>query len=201
MVRTQASPLRIALTNTLGAFGYISVLLQWLWFALTALLPFLIQTEAVTFFMPTPDATQPTVPEPSDGFISQAAALVIIGVAVIFSLAVSIYAIYRVPKSIAQTGKKISRRSAEITVHHVAKQKKYTPAKQRRLTINTTWIMKLLFATIPMLLLLAPIYGQSTLPYNVVIAVGLFCGICSWLWFGAQYVLMRLLHIRSSLVW
>lgn len=189
--------LRIA--NTFGVLGYGSVLLQWLWMALTIVLPLLVGSQALDFFLPR--ETAPTAPIEAGNDFSPVLQVIIAVLAVVFSVAVSLYALYKLPKSIGKAGKTITHTGAKVSSDFVAKRAHYQPAQKARLMSNITWAAKFVLIALPLLALLLPTAEQFALNHLQVVVVGLFLSVWSLVWFIAQLILAHVAKLSSKTVW
>ena len=189
------------LVNTLGAFGYSSVLVQYLWTIITIGLPLLTSDMTKRVFLP----QEPTEPAPTidpislPGFVEQ----IIVVASVIFAVAIILYAIVAVPRGIGRAGQRITRTSAQTVSTGVQRHRHQPMGKKhkRRLVSRFTWSFKYALAIIPLFLLIVPVDPSIGLEQAVVIVVGLVAGGFSLLWFTLQYSLARLWHIGARDIW
>lgn len=189
-------PLKIA--NTLGAFGYLAVCIQWAWLAVTQLLPFAADSDVKDLFIPsnpvTPVETTPTV-------LPDTVQLLLIIGAVIFSLLVTVYAVYLVPKTIGRSGKTITKAGAKAATDQLAKAKPLSKVAKQRLNIQITWGLKLLLIVLPLMALFIPVSDLIDLSDLQVMIVGLMLAAISFGWFALQATLSLAYKLRQKDVW
>ncbi len=184
---------RALLANTLGTFGYISCLLQWLFVALLYL-PLLANTDWFKDFI-TPKKVEQTAP-----VATATSSPLLIGLAIVFTvlmIGLSIYVVLRAPISIARTGKKATTKTATalvpLIVHHPL-----PAAKKRRLTTRLIRITKFTMVLLPYLLTLLCVFITLSLPTGVIVFIGGILAIGSLVWFTVQYIVARWLGVKPE---
>lgn len=185
--------------NVFGSFGYLSILVQWFWWIAVVVLPYLQDSSIKTLLLPSPATEHTAAVSPSLPFGFQ---LVLGTLALLFSIAVVIYAIYAVPRTIGKAGKSLTQKSAEITVNHVKfHHKPLTKAARKRLFEYLTWTVKLLLIVLPCVLLFLPTHNGVAIPHEVVLAFGAFCAGMSLVWFTIQYLISRFARSDARTIW
>lgn len=188
------------IANIFGSFGYLSIVVQWFWFIAVIVLPYLEGSSLKSIFLPAAGekhhAVAATINMPP--FMQ----LIIAGLAIIFTLAITIYAIYMIPRSIGKVGKTITQKSAQVTISHIKHHHKpLTKRERKRLFEYATWSVKLLLLLIPCVLLLLPAHARLTIPHEVILLFGAFCAGMSLVWFGLQYAISRFSHSDPREIW
>lgn len=188
------------LANIFGTFGYLSVVVQWFWFVAVIILPYLQESSLKTIFLPQQGAIPSTVTTNLDfpPFIQ----IIIAGAAIIFTLAITLYAIYMVPRSIGKAGKKLTQTSAHVVTTRIKHHHKPLSAPRRkRIYEYLTWSVKTLLLIVPCLLLLLPAQYTLPIPHEAILIIGVFCAGMSLLWFGLQYIISRISRSDAREIW
>lgn len=188
------------LVNTFGAFGYSSVLVQYLWTIITIGMPILTHETTKQLFLPNEPAEprEPVDPIVLPEFVEQ---LVIIG-SIVFAIVIIVYAMIAVPRGIGRVGHAITKSTATKVapkLHHHAQP--VSKKRERRYISRFIWALKYTAATIPAALLFVPVDPSLGMEQNVVIVAGLIVYASSLLWFTLQATLARLWHIGARDVW
>lgn len=186
------------IANAFGTLGYVSLLMQWLWVALTLGYPLIANETFKAAFLPepTPSATPSlsiTTPEPI--------ATIFMVVAVIFALSVTVYMIFSVPRTIGRVGNKVTIKSAEKIVPYVTHHKKVSKKRQKTLLERSTWSVKLILAVLPALISLLPLSEKVELSSSVVSGVAVLCASLTLLYFGCQFIIAKIGKIDPNDIW
>jgi len=182
---------RAVLANIFGTLGYLSCLFQWLFVALLYL-PLLLDNEQIKGFL-LPEENTNSAPVIAAGPPSP----ILIGFAIaftVFMLGLTIFLLLRAPIAIARTGKTATTKTAgaivPLVVHH-----QLSPSKKRRLTIQLIKAIKLAVILLPFALTFISLIVETTLAFDVIMFGSSTLAIGSLLWFLAQYISARLLHV------
>lgn len=197
-MKQPSSTLRIA--NAFGALGYLSCLMQWLWMLVIVIFP-LFDSEAVrSFFVPSgsldTNHTQPVALPP----ILQT---ILVAVALIFSVAIIVYAAISIPRAVGKVGKKMTHHAAEVVTHTI-EQSRHAPLPRKRkkmMIIRMTWAAKLLLIVVPLGLLMVPSPEINNLSSSVVLAFGVFCAAFTIIWFSIQLSIAKIARLDPQHVW
>jgi len=143
---------RLFLVNLLGVMGYVVLTLQWMWLLVVAL-PGILRSHLFTFFVPQSQqqtsASMPSGIEQSDGAVDSSVLLVLAVLIVAAILGLTIYALRRAPKTIGETGRKITQGTAEHIIPVLTHHAKLSPAKRRFLTARIAFDVKLGLLALP----------------------------------------------------
>ncbi len=186
--------------NALGALGYGSLLIQWLWTIVTLVLPLIITSDLLSrVFLPSEPTSQlPTTPTTATPGVFDIA--VAIG-AVIFALGACVFAIYLAPRGVGKTGQKLSHKGAAVVVSHLPHKTPLSLQKQKSLIERVTWFVKIVAALLPLGLLLIPVSNTLGLTQSMVQVIGVFCAVMTLCWFGAQYLLAKAFKLPNRIIW
>lgn len=194
MTKQRRTSLTVA--NSFGALGYLSVLVQWLWASIVIGYPLLTEHK-LNFLLPKGEAG-PTPPPADYGNFTP----VLTGIAIAFTLliiALTIYALIRLPATVGKRGGAIVHKTAD-SVTPLVMPKKATKSAQQTLTYQITWGIKLGLIILPVLaMLFAP--DNHELQRAIILTVGIFCAICSILYFGVQWLMSRTFQLEKKAVW
>ena len=186
----------LAIANTFGTLGYLSILLQWTWALLLVCYPFL--TADHSFLLP--DA--PTRPLPStDSTVTSSPITAIIAIAATaFVLVITVIVVAKLPKQIGKGGAKLTHQTAETLIPIVTKHTPLPKKKQRVLSYRLTLILKAALTIIPVLYLF---WVQSPYPLTtpVVWTIGLFCAGWSVIYIAVQQAVGLLAKIDTRALW
>ncbi len=188
----EAPNIQKTVVTALGAFGYISLLLQWLWLV-GLYLPMLMRSELRALFIPEPDKTEITHTIAIGG---PDILWLIIGIGVTaIVLVVTVIALARLPMAIAKTGNKASEAVAEAALPIITHRQPLPPKKRRRLTARLIGYAKICFALLPLLGLIGLLFTAFDLSSDIVIFLSVFLALGTTIWFTLQYVVAKLLHV------
>ena len=194
------SNLKRKFANFFGAVGYLVCSLQWLWvvvlyFSWIKLLVVFISpngdnhvTKAVT-----PVATQPNI-----------ALAIVSGIIVVAMLALTLYFIYKIPATIIKTSKKTVQEAARTVAPVVLKvqHKKDTKKNLIQLTPKITVILKMVLTLIPLILtFFSQFIEKQMISYQIATLVGFWLAGACVLSFTFQYLLAKLLVVKSFEIW
>jgi len=190
-----ATPKRQIIVNTFGTFGYISLILQWLWVSVL-FLPQLFENETVKdFFMPPANITQaPSIELHAPPLLATVLAIAI----TVAILIITIVILARLPIAVSKTGKKTVLSTAERIIPVITHHQKLPAKKKRQLTVQIIRIVKFVFTLLPFLLLVLVVFVPTSLPDEIVMFIGGFLALCTLLWFSLEYGLAKILRIEES---
>lgn len=187
-----ATPKGLLVVNVLGTFGYISLILQWLWVSVL-FLPGLIENDAIKgFLLPPATTTNGLQFEFHSPPLLATILAIIVTIAV---LVVTAVVLIRLPSSISKSGKKATVKSAEKIIPILSHHHTLPAKKKRQLTLQTIRMIKLVLTVLPFLLLFLVIVVPTALSNEIVMLVGAFLGLGTLLWFGLEYGLAHILKI------
>ena len=187
----------LLIANTFGAFGYLAICVQWSWLAVTQAIPLISKSDAKDLFIP---QAQNLPAAPPAVALPDAVQIVLIVIALLFSIAVSIYAIFLVPKTIGKVGRTITNSGAEAAASRISKSKPHTKAA-RRLKFRLTWTIKFGLITLPVLALMLPVGSEIALSHLQVMVTGLALALASLLWFILQAILVIAYKFPPKSIW
>lgn len=179
-----------SIANIFGTLGYMSLIVQWLWAGLTLGFPLFASKEFQTIFLPEP--TTPVEPTVSSVSIPEPIAIILMVLASLFAIAISIYMVLAVPRTIGKVGKKVTVKSAETIAPYVTHHKRISDKRKKTLLERITWSVKAALLALPVLALLIPVSSDLGLTNEVVIGVGLTCAGFTLTWFGLQFLVVKL---------
>ena len=186
------------LANVFGALGYLSCCIQWMLAFAVLVLPAMEGEGFREVFMPT--APVNSVGQ-SDIALPPILQMIIIVAAVVFSLAVMIYAIISIPRAVGRTGSKVTHETAKVAVRQIIHHKPLTRKQEKTFVERITWSIKLLLVLIPSVLLLIPVAPRYGVTQDHILIAGAFCACLTLFWFGIQYLVARLTKLDPRNVW
>lgn len=192
--------LKKGITNTLGALGYLSCFLQWLWSAMlysSVALPVIV--------LLAPPAREQAQPAPSFTFaLPSLLETIIVAAVVIVMVALTAYALVKMPLTIAKTSRKAVHKTTEkiVPLAIKAQHKKDTKRLRALLTARVVVILKALIVIIPVALTASSGWLEELpLSYSIGIVVGgILAGFSVGL-FAVQYLAAGLLRVKLSELW
>lgn len=196
---TKISPAAQKISNILGSFGYLSVLIEYLLYLAIVIMPLIGDSDAKSIF--TPSTTTKTEPGSIAITLPPQIQLIIAVIAVIFCLAVFVYAIYALPRGIGRVGRAVVAKSTRSTIAQIEKKQPISLDKKKRLSIRVSWSIKIALAILPALLIILPIKATEALPREVAIILVVFCLFCSLFWFGCQFVIAKVDKLDPKNIW
>lgn len=187
---------RLFIVNSLGAFGYMSNALQWLWTLIVIGYP-LITSDFSWFF---PADTTRFEASPID---IGAPSVVTIGLTVVVTLvmiAITIYCIVMLPKTIGQIGARATHKAATLIMPSITGKKPVSNKRRLQLSYRIIALAKLTTCLIPLLIVVV-VPPSVPLANDIVIITALFCAVSTGVYFVLQMILVRLLRLQKSQVW
>jgi hypothetical protein len=184
------------IANFFGSFGYLFCFFQWFW---AVMLYFSIIKSVTTFLAPDASnhvqkftaAPAPTPPNSLE--------LVVLAIIVVIMIAVTIYALIKIPMGIVKTGNKVAYKTAVTMTPIVikAQHKKDTKKARIKITPKLLLIAKLLLIVIPVVLTAASgLLDKQAVDYRIAMAVGYGLACLSSIFFAVQYSLAGLLRVK-----
>lgn len=184
---------KLLLANAFGTLGYLSCLLLWAWTAILYL-PIILANDQVKQLLIPPPAEETATPAIS--VAPSPATLIFALVTTIVILAITVFALLRVPVAIAKTGKTITTKAADSAVPLVSRGKPLPEKEKRRLTAQLTKLMKLLLVLLPIATLCLSMSIEFALSFELAILVASALAIAALFWFSLQYLLARALNLN-----
>lgn len=200
MARFRKKPIPRKIANFFGAFGYVNISFQWLWCLLPLLLA-LVDNDTVQrlIFPAQPVSSTPT---PTTGFaLPSFVEIIIMIVAVVFALALTIYAMYLIPKSIGKTGQRITQKSATAVIPLITHKRKLSNKKRAKLQLQVSWSLKLALVLLPAFISLVVQPHRLQLDHTVFLAMGLAMMAWSLVLFGIQFGIMKIAKLDPKNIW
>lgn len=195
-VALKKPPLALKFANLFGAFGYMSLFLEWLWVFTLIFYPL---AKHLNFMLPSKAPIQHAAPAPL--FTANATlSLVIGGIVAVACLALVIYGLYSVPRDLAKASSRATHQVARAVLPAITHHKPLSKKQTRRLTYATMNWLKLAAILLPLLAYtVAPGFPVLSKPVVGVIA----CFFASWavVWFGIQLTIAKVTHCDTSAVW
>lgn len=189
-----------AVANTFGSLGYLFCFLQWFW----AIMLYFSVIQSVTLFI-SPNADKKVEQTSNLTFTLPGPLEVIILVTVVaIMVAITIYALLTMPRSIVRTSHKIVNRTAETMVPVVMKaQHKHDTKKFRAvITSRLALAIKVLLIVLPIALTTTSgLLEKQSIDYTIAMVAGGGLASLSILFFAIQYLLAGLLRVRVSDLW
>ncbi len=187
----------LAFANAFGALGYMSLIFQWAWALLLLSYPYIESGEMSAFLLPKhqqPPATAAT-PEPVSPLLTILAIIV-----TAFVLALTIFVIVRLPKTIGLQGSKAAKATARTVIPILTHHQPISKKERIRLSYRLVMLLKGIAIILPLCTI--PFATRAIpLPHSLIVAVTIFCATCSVIWFGLQYLVARLKRLDISRLW
>ncbi|HSW77703.1 MAG TPA: hypothetical protein VLG36_02810 [Candidatus Chromulinivoraceae bacterium] len=197
--KSKRNPKR-GIANFFGALGYFFGFLQWFW----AVLLYFSVIQSVTLFV-SPNADKPVVSSPVPAFtLPNSVEMIILGVTVVVMVAVTIYALIKIPVSIVKTGNKVVHKTAQTMTPIVMKtqHKKDTKKFRDKLTTRLIFAIKLLLIIIPVILTSASGWlEKQSVDYSIALVVGCGLAALSIVFFTLQYAVAGVLRVKIRDLW
>lgn len=187
--------------NAVGALGYSSLALQWFWSIATIGLSFFMSDYVQQLIIPEAPQNHPQQSQSLGFELPGAVEIIIIALSVGLAIAIVIYALVAVPRTIGYGGQSIVKKSTSFALPHISHHKKLSKKQQTRLSERITWSIKSLLVVVPAILLAVPPAPAIDMPRLVVVVAGLFFAGVSLLLFAVQFALARLWKIPYKKVW
>lgn len=188
---------RLALVNTFGTLGYISLLFQWCWSLLILTYPLIESGKLLPAPTPTPHPTNTMqVPEAFSPLMLLIAAFITVLV-----IAITFIAIARLPRAIGQSGAKLTHTAANKATTFVVPKPETPAAKRQRRRLSYGLVLLIKFLAIIMPLVALFFASQAILPMNIAWIIAGFCASWSVFYFTLQQLLAKLLRVKTDAIW
>lgn len=178
-----------------GAIGYLFCTLQWLW-TIMLFLPAILGSNFVKQMHQEPVVPPTVQPAELSGFGIAFAIIVTLVV-----LIATIYILVKMPASIGKSGSKITHKAADTALPIITLHKKLPTKKRLQLTSRLLFVTKISLCTIPFVAMLFSNNTIVDMSQTVVVAIGATIALCSIIFFSAQAILAKLLHVDYKLTW
>lgn len=202
MSRSKHTSRILTVANAFGALGYLSLIVQWAWTGLILAYPIIMKANRDDLWWLSPNCRthEPTPTQPIDfGFATPVVSLLAIIIALII-VGVSVLAIIRLPKNVGETGARLTQTAANAIIPVVAHTKDIPKAKRKRLSFKIIVALKCICTVMALaLLLLAHPIGRVTFP--VIWATGMFCFVCTMVYWLIQYIAAQIGRVPQHKLW
>ena len=175
---------RVAVANVAGAFGYTSVMFQWTWSLLLLCYPLIM--ERPSFLLPDTSSPQARTLELSPALSPLATVLAI--VVTVGILALTIVVLARLPKAIGKKAATLTKTAASAVIPVVTHHKKISKQQRKKLSYKLSLSIKAVVLVLPLVMLLF-VDTSGTIPSLAAWSVGLFCALCSFVYFAIQQMI------------
>lgn len=177
-----------------GTLFYIVSAFGWLW----AILPYVPDIAKLS------ESLQPEA-QPAEHVVAAgppSLLLVIIAVGVTIAvLAMTVYALIKLPSTIRHSGEKLTHGASShivpILTHHTA----LSPKKRRQLTAKVTFYVKLLLCTLPVVVSAFSFLAPTGLTYELTILVATFFAVVALVLLSIQLLLAKWLRVPLDIAW
>ncbi len=202
MTRSKRTSRALAVANTFGTLGYLSLVIQWAWTGLILAYPIIMKANHGDLWWLSPNCrTHESTPvQPIDfGFATPAVSFLAVVIAIVI-VVVSVVAVIRLPKNVGKTGAKLTQTAADAIIPVVAHAKDVPKAKRKRLSFKIVVALKCICTVLALaLLLFARSIGQVTFP--VIWATGMFCFVCTMVYWLIQYITAQVGRVPQHKLW
>ena len=193
MTRSKRTSRALAVANTFGTLGYLSLVIQWAWTGLILAYPIIMKANHGDLWWLSPNCRthESTPAQPIDlGFATPAVSFLAIVIAIVI-VVVSV---------VGKTGAKLTQTAADAIIPVVAHAKDVPKAKRKRLSFKIIVALKCTCTVLALaLLLFARPIGQVTFP--VIWAAGMFCFVCTMIYWLIQYIAAQVGRVPQHKLW
>lgn len=176
--------------NTVGAVGYLLIVLGWLWASILVL----TNTGILDNLESEPQAASHSVPRLPEFTLPEPVTVIFLVIIVTLMIVATIYAIFKTPVEAVRQSSRVARTTAiKITPQKSHKTNKPIPAKERKLiTARLTFYIKLALTLIPLLVvggLTIFTHSELSLDPHLAVMISGVISILAILLFAAQYLI------------
>jgi hypothetical protein len=187
--------------NFFGALGYLFGLLQWFW---SVMLYFSVVQSTTKFI--SPDAGSGQIEQTSDFTLTLPDPLkwVVLVIAMAAAVAITVYALIKMPMDIVKNSNKAVHKSAEAVAPLLirAQHKKDSKKSRLKITSRVVIVLKLLLVIIPLAFALASgLLEKQYVDYSIAMIVGYGLAFFSGGAFALQYLAARLFRVKIQDLW
>ena len=179
------------LVSVLGALGYLSLTMQWLWLVVT-LLPWFMSLEIMT----TPRTTP--VVNHGNGDFSWFSLLIALAVLVVV-VGLTVYVVAKLPGYIAHESSRVVHAAQDIILPSILRDKKVSKRKKIQISSRVLFSTKLIVSILPYLGLYGAIMTHPPLSDVIILTIGWFLLGWSLLCIIAQRIIAHCKKIDYSL--
>lgn len=180
--------------NFFGALGYVSLVFEWMWVFGLLLYP---AAEYFKFLVP---AKAPTSNHEPLFVIDGTVAMIVGGIITVLCLGMVMYAFFAVPRSVAKTGARVTRITANSVMPTITRHHPVTKKVKKRLTFIVITYIKATVITLPLLVSLF-IQGYPSLPGQIISIVAAFFAIWALINFAVQLAVTKIAKLDTNQVW
>lgn len=195
-VGQQKPPIAQKIANFFGAMGYLSLLLEWFWVVGLLLQPLIVSG---TFNWLITPPTAPQTPQPTYS-IDPTIGLIIGIVTTVLCLAVTVYALYFIPRSVGKTGAAVTQLAAKNIAPAITHHKPISKKRAKRLSYQIVTALKFILIALPLFVAFCiPQFAVFT--KNIVLTVTLFCAALAVVNFCAQLLVVKVRRLNTDTIW
>lgn len=128
--------------------------------------------------------------------------IIIIGAVVtIAALALTVWALVKIPQSVGKTGKKITHRTTAFAVPLITHHKKLPPKKQTAISAIVILIIKMTLCLVPLVVTLLAPSPSELMPKENIVIIGAIFALLASIFFALQAASACLLKISYIKTW
>lgn len=188
------------LANAFGSLGYFFSTLLWFW----AVMLYFSLIQSATLVV-APDANEPVQQSSSFTFAAPGPFEIALLVAiVIVMIAITIYALVKIPMNIAKGSNKVVHRATEAVVPVIIKSQhqKDTKATRTRITAKVIVALKLFLILLPVGLTAgSALLEKPSIDYTIAMIIGCSLAAIGAFFFASQYLWAKLLRVKVADLW
>lgn len=188
------------IANFFGSLGYLFCTLQWLWAAML----YIGMLQSATWLVPeAPDSKAEELPHFTFTLPSPLEMAIVVAVTVLM-IALTAYALMKMPVGIVKTSNKIVHKTAETVAPAVIKAQHRKDTKKLRVYITSRLMLavKLLLIVLPVASTAASgLLEKQSIDYSIAMVVGCGLAVFTVVFFAIQYALAGLLRVKMAELW
>ena len=188
---------RVAVANIFGTLGYLSIIFQWGWSLLLLCYPLISAHPELLL----PSAPAPSSPQAAEIAPAFTPVMTIVAAAVtLLMLIATVIVLARLPKAIGKKAATLTKTAARAVIPVVTHHKKISKQQRKKLSYKLSLSIKAIVLILPLVMLLF-VDTSGTIPSLAAWSVGLFCALCSFVYFAIQQMIALIGGISRDQLW
>jgi heme/copper-type cytochrome/quinol oxidase subunit 4 len=183
--------------NALGALGYLSLFVQWLWSIIMIGYPSL-EDGSLTHFLQ-PSSTSDAIRLP-DMVIPMAVALPFTIIVTVVVVVATLIAFFSLPRTIGKGGATVTHKAAKVSTDYAARHHHIKKSEKKRLDTRIIALLKITLSFVAFILVILP-HPATPLEYRLVVLVGALEFAATLIYFAGQYLVARIRQVDPTTVW
>ena len=188
---------RSRLVNALGALGYFSLFVQWLWSIIVIGYPLLEDGSLTNLLQPSSTSDAIRLP---DMVIPMAVALPFTIIVTVVVVVATLLAFFSLPRTIGKGGATVTHKAAKVSTDYMSRHHHIKTSEKKRLGTRIIALLKITLSFVAFILVVLP-HPATPLEYRLVVLIGTLGFVATLIYFAGQYLVARIRQVDLTTVW